>query len=139
MGIIIKPQTDQIVTAKISLTPTDLNTAGFIYDIPQYPAIPGYFWNTLFMNGEIIADIGSTPYIGTTNIHIQASIAPNYQLRFGAAFMSQAANTWHTTVVTTIFGQVYQRNDKLQIHNVNALTVGDTSLNIYVGAILQQY
>jgi hypothetical protein len=91
------------------------------------------------MNGEIIADIGSTPYIGTTNIHIQASAAPNYQLRFGSAFMSQSPGTWHTTVVTTILGQVYQRNDKLQIHNVNALTVGDTSLNIYVGAILQEY
>ena len=139
MGFLIKKAAQQIVTAKISLTPTDLNTAGFIYDIPEFPATPGYFWNTLFMNGEIIADIGSTPYIGTTNIHIQASTAPNYQLRFGSAFMSQPDGTWHTTVVTTILGQVYQRNDKLQIHNVNALTVGDTSLNIYVGAILQQY
>jgi hypothetical protein len=139
MGFLIKKAAQQIVTAKVSLTPTDLSTAGFIYDIPEYPAIPGYFWNTLFMNGEIIADIGSTPYIGNTNIHIQASMAPNYQLRFGPAFMSQPADTWHTTVVTSILAQVYQRNDKLQIHNVNALTVGDTSLNIYVGAILQQY
>ena len=139
MGFLIKKAVQQIVTAKISLTPTDLSTANFIYDIPEFPATPGYFWNTLFMNGEIIADIGGTPYVGTTNIHIQASTATNYQLRFGAAFMSQSAGTWHTTVVTTILGQVYKRNDKLQIHNVNALTVGDTSLNIYVGAILQQY
>jgi len=139
MGYLIKKVVQQIVTAKISLTPTDLGTASFIYDIPEFPAIPGYFWNTLYMNGEIIADIGSTPYVGTTNIHIQASAAPNLQLRFGAAFMSQTAGTWHTTIVTTIAPQIYQRNDKLQIHNVNALTVGDTSLNIYVGAILQEY
>jgi hypothetical protein len=139
MGYLIKKVVPQIVTAKISLTPTDLNIAGFIYDIPEFPAIPGYFWNTLYMNGEIIADIGGTPYIGITNIHIQASTAPNIQLRFGGSFMSQTAGTWHTTTVTTIFSQIYQRNDKLQIHNGNALTVGDTSLNIYVGAILQEY
>jgi|LakMenEpi03Aug12_release.lakeMendotaPanAssembly.Ray.scaffolds.fasta_scaffold1519489_1 hypothetical protein len=139
MGFLIKKVAQQIVTAKVSLTQTDLNTAGFIYDIPEYPAVPGYFWNTLFMNGEIQNNFGITPYVGTTNIHIQASNAPNYQLRFGAAFMSQPIFTWHTTVVTTILGQVYQRNDKLQIHNVNGLTVGDTNLNIYIGAILQQY
>lgn len=139
MGYLIKKVVEQIVTAKISLTPTDLITAGFIYNIPEFPVIPGYFWNTLFMNGEIIADIGSTPYIGPTNIHIQASGASNYQLRFSAGFMSQPAGTWHTTIVTTILPQVYQRNDRLQIHNVNPLSVGDTSLNIYVGAILQQY
>jgi hypothetical protein len=53
--------------------------------------------------------------------------------------MSQPIFTWHTTVVTTILGKIYQRNDNLQIHNVNALTVGDTNLNIYIGAILQEY
>ena len=60
MGFLIKKAVQQIVTAKISLTPTDLSTANFIYDIPEFPATPGYFWNTLFMNGEIIADIGGT-------------------------------------------------------------------------------
>lgn len=139
MGYLIKAIPTEIVTAKVTLTSANLLTPGYIFDIPEYPAIPGYFWNTLFMNGEIIADIGSTPYIGITNIHIQASTAPNYQLRFGSGFMSQSVGTWHTTVVTTILQQIYQRNDKLQIHNVNALTVGDTSLNIYVGAILQEY
>ena len=40
MGFLIKKAAQQIVTAKISLTPTDLNTAGFIYDIPEFPATP---------------------------------------------------------------------------------------------------
>ena len=34
MGYLIKKTVQQIVTAKVSLTQTDLNTAGFIYDIP---------------------------------------------------------------------------------------------------------
>jgi hypothetical protein len=53
--------------------------------------------------------------------------------------MTQPVGTWHTTVVTTILPTVYEENDFLQIHNVTPLTVGDTSLVIRIGAILQKY
>jgi hypothetical protein len=139
MGYLIKKVVQQIVQAKITLTQAELTTAGYTYDIPEFPATPNYFWNTLYMNGEIVSDIGTVPYVGISNIHIQARTAPNFQLRFGGGFMNNVIGTWHTTVVTTIFNTVYVRNAALQIHNLNALTVGDTALNIYVGAILQQY
>ena len=140
MGFLIKKAAPkQIVTAKVTLTQAELTTAGFIYDIPEYPATSGYFWNTLWMNAEIVSDIGTIPYVGISNIHIQARTAANFQLRFGGGFMNNTVGTWHTTVVTTIFNQVYVRNQGLQIHNNNALTVGDTGLNIYIGAILQEY
>jgi hypothetical protein len=139
MGYLIPVDPNKIVTAKITLREDDLKAVGSLYNIPEYPAVKGYFWNVLFMNGEIIEDVGNTPYVGTTTIHIQASNAPNYQLRFGASFMSQPVGTWHTTVVTTILPTVYEQNDFLQIHNVTALTVGDTSLVIRIGAILQKY
>jgi hypothetical protein len=143
MGFIIKKATPQIgngvITASILLRDDDLQAPGSIFNIPEYPAVAGYFWNCIFMNGEIIEDLGNVPYTGLTNIHIQASGAPNYQLRFGGGFMSQPVGTWHTTVVTTILPTVYAVNDRLQIHNNSTLTAGSTSLTIYMGAILQKY
>jgi hypothetical protein len=139
MGFLIKKVKDQIVTAKITLREDDLKATGSIYNIPEYPAVKGYFWNVLTMNGEIIEDVGNTPYVGTTNIHIQSENSLNYQLRFGASYMSQPVGYWHTTIVTTILPTIYTPFDQLQIHNTGALTVGDTSLVIYIGAILQKY
>ena len=143
MGFLIKKPFTQIgngiITAKITLREDDLKATGSIYNITEYPAVPGYFWNVLTMNGEIIEDVGNTPYAGTTNIHIQASTAPNYQFRFGAGLMLQPVGTWHTTLVTTILPTIYAKNDFLQIHNTGILTAGDTSLVIYIGAILQEY
>ena len=139
MGYLIKKVVPQIVTAKILLGEDDIAASGSIYQIPEYPAIPGYFWNVLYMNGEIVEDSGTTPFTGTTNIHIQAEIAPNAQFRFGSGFMANAVGTWHTTVVTTILPTIYSKNSKLEIHNNSTLTGGATGLNIYVGAILIEY
>jgi len=143
MGFIIKKPIPQvgngIITAKVSLREFDLLDPTFIYNIPEYPAVPGYFWNCIYMNGEIFEDSGSTPYIGITNIHIQAAAAPNVQFRFGGGLMTNAVGTWHTTIVTTILPIVYARNSQLQIHNAGSLSLGATGLNIYIGAILQEY
>jgi len=143
MGFLIKKPIAQvgsgIITAKVSLREFDLADPTFIYNIPEYSAVPGYFWNVLYMNGEIVEDSGSTPFTGITNIHIQADVAPNPQFRFGGGLMTNAVGTWHTTIVTTILPTIYSKNSKLQIHNAGSLSLGATGLNIYVGAVLIEY
>jgi hypothetical protein len=137
MGFIIKNIPIEIVTAKVTLTSADLLTPGFIYDIPEYPKVSGYFWNVLYMNGEIIN--GTTPYSGTSGIHIQSASVPNAQFRFPGAYMAAALGTW--SIASNSGGGVTQflANDKLQIHNPGTLTLGDTELNIYIGANLIRY
>lgn len=140
MGFLIKKQIGNgIITAKILLREPELQDPAFIYNIPEYPRVDGYFWNTIYMNGEIIEDSGSTPYTGLSNIHIQANSAPNLQFRFSGGLMSNPVGTWHTTIVTTIAPTVYAVNSGLQIHNAGTLSGGATGLMIYVGAILQEY
>jgi hypothetical protein len=136
MGYLIKPQTDQIVTAKVTLTSADLLTPGFIIDVPEYPAVKDYFWQVLSMNGLIVN--GSTPYTSTSAIHIQASIASIYQWRFGGTFMGQNTNSWGsgTPLSGTGNNTQFADNDKLQIHNPGTLLIGDNDLNIYITAIL---
>jgi hypothetical protein len=53
MGYLIPVDPNKIVTAKITLREDDLKAVGSLYNIPEYPAVKGYFWNVLFMNGEI--------------------------------------------------------------------------------------
>ncbi len=137
MGYLIKKQVQEIVTAKITLTAADLLTPGFIVDIPEYPAIPGYFWQVLYMNGNIVN--GAIPYAGSSAIHIQGSTALNIQYRFSSAFMNFAVNNWiAATFLSGSPGIQYVVNDNLQIHNPGILTLGDTELIIYIGAILIQ-
>jgi hypothetical protein len=54
--------------------------------------------------------------------------------------MSQAVGTWDQSQYNLLGTNTkYAVNSQLQIHNPNALTIGDTSLNIYIGAILIKY
>jgi hypothetical protein len=133
MGYLIK-QNNQIVTAKVTLTSADLLTPGFIYDIPEYPKVAGYFWNVIYMNGEIVN--GTTPYAGNGAIHIQSANAPALQLRFAGTYMQNAVGTWSEAsynFATT--STKYAEASELQIHNPGTLTAGDTELNLYIGAI----
>ena len=50
MGFLVKKAADEIVFAKVILKNTYLLTPFFIYHIPEYPAVAGYFWNTVYMN-----------------------------------------------------------------------------------------
>jgi hypothetical protein len=137
MGYLIK-QNNQIVTAKVTLTSADLLTPGFIYDIPEYPKVTGYFWNAIYMNGEIVN--GTTPYAGTSGIHIQAASATALQLRFAGTYMQNAIGTFSEAsynFATT--GTKYAEASELQIHNPGTLTAGNLELNLYIGAILIKY
>jgi len=135
MGYLIKPQTDQIVTAKLTLTSADLLTPGLIIDIPEYPAVQDYFWNVIYMNGNIVN--GTTSYTGTSAIHIQTSTALNIQLRFVGTFMNGAVNNWLTAGIAGGSPTIqFVDNDNLQIHNPGTLTLGDNDLVLYIGAIL---
>jgi len=136
MGYLIKPQTDQIVTAKVTLTSADLLTPGFIIDVPEYPAVKDYFWQVLSMNGNIVN--GSTPYTSTSSIHIQAANASIYQWRLAGTFMSQNTNSWESAQLLSSASSNIQfvENDRLQIHNPGTLLMGDNDLNIYITAIL---
>jgi hypothetical protein len=137
MGFLIKKQVTEIVTAKVTLTSANLLTPGYIYSIPEYPKVNGYFWNVLYMNGEIVN--GSTPYTGNGAIHIQSANAPNLQLRFVGTYMQNAVGTWSEAQSQSGGGTHYVPTDQLEIHNPGTLTLGDTELNIYIGATLIKY
>lgn len=137
MGYLIKKQVQEIVTAKVTLTAADLLTPGLIVDIPEYGKNVGYFWQVLYMNGNIVN--GAIPYAGSSAIHVQASTALNVQYRFTGAFMNGAVNNWIAAGIPGGSPTIqYVVNDNLQIHNPGILTLGDTELIIYVGAILIQ-
>jgi hypothetical protein len=136
MGYLIEaPKEEQIVTAKVTLTSANLLTPGYIVDIPEYPAVKDYYWQVLKFNAKIVN--GSTPYVGTSQIHIQNASAPNYQSRFINILMQQSTGVFTTADFnTTINATIYTDNDNLQIHNPGTLTLGDTDLNLYITAIL---
>lgn len=136
MGYLIEaPVEQQIVTAKVNLKSAQLLTPGLIVNIPEYPAVVGYFWQVLSINMNIT---GNTPYIGTSSIHIQASGALNPQYRFGGADIQGLNGTWTSGNISATGPNIIQfkDNDKLQIHNPGILTVGTNSINIYITAIL---
>jgi hypothetical protein len=133
MGYLIEPS-KEIITAKVTLTSADLLTPGYIYNIPDYPKVSGYFWNVLYMNGEIIN--GTTPYTGTSAIHIQAGSAATLQLRFAGSYMQNVNGTWGIATQSGTVGTQFVVSDQLEIHNPGTLTLGDTELNLYIGAIL---
>jgi hypothetical protein len=137
MGYLIKAVPTEIVTAKVTLTSANLLTPGYIYNIPEYPKVSGYFWNVLYMNGEIIN--GTTPYTGTSGIHIQAASAATLQFRFAGVYMQNAIGTWDIALQSGTVGTQFVVNDQLEIHNPGTLTLGDTELNLYIGANLIPY
>jgi len=137
MGYLIKATPAKIITAKVTLTIADLLTPGFIYSIPEFPKVTGYFWNVLYMNGEIVN--GTTPYTGTSGIHIQASSVSTLQLRFPGNYMNNLPGIWSHASPGGGSGTQYAPNDNLEIHNPGTLTGGDTELTIYIGANLIQY
>jgi hypothetical protein len=136
MGYLIEaPLEQQIVNAKVTLTSADLLTPGYIFDIPEYPAVKDYFWQVLKFNANIVN--GSTPYVGTSQIHIQSASSANYQSRFVGILMQQTSGVFTTADFnTTINATIYTDNDNLQIHNPGTLTLGDADLNLYITAIL---
>lgn len=137
MGYLIKAIPTEIVTAKVTLTSANLLTPGFIYAIPEYPKVAGYFWNVLYMNGEIVN--GITPYLGTSGIHVQASSVSAVQLRFTGIYMQNLPGIWGAATPSGSVGTQYAPNDNLEIHNPGTLTLGDTELNLYIGANLIPY
>lgn len=137
MGYLVKATPAEIITAKVTLTSADLLTPGFIYSIPEFPKVAGYFWNVLYMNGEIVN--GSTPYTGSSGIHIQASSASTLQLRFPGSYMNNLPGIWSPAAAGPASGTQYAPNANLEIHNPGTLTVGDTELTLYIGANLIQY
>ncbi|MFN9114805.1 MAG: hypothetical protein ACK5XN_32485 [Bacteroidota bacterium] len=137
MGYLIKAIPSEIITAKVILTSSNILTPGYIYDIPEYPAIKGYFWNVIYMNGEIVN--GSTPYIGTSAIHIQASSVTTLQMRFAGGYLQNLTGVWGSASSSGSVGTQYLENDKLQIHNPGTLTGGDNELHLYIGANLIKY
>jgi hypothetical protein len=138
MGYLIKAIPTEIVTAKVTLTSANLLTPGYIFTIPEYPAIDRAFWNVIYMNGEIIN--GSTPYVGISSIHIQTASVTGVQLRFQGNYMQNPVGTWiFATGSAGVASTNYTTNEPLQIHNPGTLTLGDNDLNIYIGATLIQY
>ena len=139
MGYLIEPNTKGIVTAKVTLTSANLLTPGYIIVIPNFIATPNYFWNTLSVVGEIITDIGSAVYTGTSDIHLQCTngTAPLY--RFGGTYMQNIRGTFAPAVISQANNIKYSVNDTLEIHNPGTLLNGTTGLNIYVTAILIKY
>lgn len=136
MGYLIEPNTKEIITAKVTLTSANLLTPGYIYSIPEYPKIAGYFWNVLYMNGEIVN--GTVPYTGNSAIHIQSSNATTLQLRFPGIYLQNVVGIWESATPAKV-GTQYVVNDNLEIHNPGTLTRGDTELVLYIGANLIQY
>lgn len=136
MGYLIEaPKEEQIVIAKVTLTSANLLTPGYIFDIPEYPAVKDHYWQVLKFNAHIVN--GSVPYIGTSQIHIQSANAANFQSRFINTLMQGAPGVFVTADFnTTINATIYVDNDKLQIHNPGTLTVGDSDLDLYITAIL---
>ncbi len=137
MGYLIKAIPTEIITAKVKLTSANLLTPGYIYNIPEYPKVSGYFWNVLYMNGEIVN--GSTPYTGVSAIHIQPSNALMLQFRFAGTYMNNVVGSWATATEPSTVTPKYLPNDNLEIHNPGTLTLGDTELVLYIGANLIQY
>ena len=139
MGFLVKKAADEIVVAKVTLTSADLLTPGFIYNIPEYPAVPGYFWAVSYSCAEIVN--GSTAYANQSVIHIQSENATGIQYRFDANLMQGNTGAFRFAEIRT--GTLNQNqfviNDQLQIHNPTALIGGDNEVNIYIGAILIQY
>jgi len=140
MGYLIKKAATDIVKAKVTLTSANLLTPGYIYDIPEYPAVANYFWNVIYMIGFVRnVNIPPTVYAGTSQIHIQANTALNFQFRFQATVMQFIGVNIPATLSTGIIGQQYLPSRNLQIHNPGTLTLGDTEFDIYIGATLIQY
>jgi hypothetical protein len=137
MGFLVKKAAPQTILAKVFLSNADLLTPGFIVNIPEYPAVVGYFWSVLYMNGEIIQDVGLLPYVGTSSVHIQAEDAINHQYRFGGGFLGNMIGWWSAATLGT-GNSMYYVNSQLQIHNPGNLTVGTSGLNLYIAAILQK-
>jgi len=136
MGYLENPiPAQQIVIAKVTLKPGKL-LAPSVTDIPEFPAIKDYYWQVLSMNGIITG--GTLTYIGTSSVHIQASSAITLQYRFSGGYMQSSINTWQTAIlnVSALNGIQFVSNDKLQIHNPSALTVGDSDLILYITAVL---
>lgn len=137
MGYLIKAISTEIVTAKVTLTSANLLTPGYIYNIPEYPAVPNYFWNVIYMCGQIVN--GTTPYLTAGQIHIQNENAPFFQYRFDSTLMTNSPS-FFTRAGIGPYQSIYLQNDKLQIHNdLSGFIGGDTDLNIYVGATLIKY
>jgi|688.fasta_scaffold28521_13 hypothetical protein len=138
MGFIIKKTAaTDIVKAKVTLTSANLLTPGYIYNIPEYPAIPDYFWNVSYMIGFIrIVNSPPTVYVGTSQIHIQTNSAATLQFRFQPTVMQFSGINFNAIQSTGILGTHYASNRGLQIHNPGILTLGDTELDIYIGATL---
>jgi hypothetical protein len=136
MGYLIKAIPTEIVTAKVTLTSANLLAGNYIYDIPEYPQVNDYFWNVIYMCGQIVN--GSTPYTGNTQIHIQAANAPFFQYRFTSNLMQEPISFFGRATIN-ITGSQFKPNDNLQIHTGSALFAGDTDLNIYIGANLIPY
>jgi hypothetical protein len=134
MGYLIDNKPNQIVIAKVTLTPSNL-LAPSIIDIPEYPAVKNYHWQVLSMTGHITG--GAIPYVGASAVHIQSSTAPNLQFRFQGAYMSGPIDTWAFADINANANITqFVDNDKLQIHNPVALTLGDSNLDLYITAIL---
>jgi hypothetical protein len=140
MGFIIKKTAaTDIVKAKVTLTSANLLTPNYIVSIPEYTGVTGYYWNVLYMWG-IIRPINIPPilYLGTSQIHIQAIGSTNFQYKFINTFMQNIVGTSIAATINTITGQVYRIDRGLEIHNPGILTLGDTELDIYIGANLIQ-
>lgn len=138
MGYLIKAIPTEIITAQVTLTSANLLTPGYIFDIPEFPAVDRFFWNVIYMNGKIIN--GSTPYVGTSSIHIQTANVTGVQLRFQNTYMQAPSGAWIAATFTGLIGAAhYATNEGLQIHNPGTLTLGDTELNLYIGANLIPY
>jgi hypothetical protein len=136
MGYLIENNEQQIIKAKVTLSIADLSTAGFIYNIPEYPAVANHFWAVSYSCAEIIN--GSTPYANQSVIHIQSENAANIQFRYDSNFMQGVTGSFRFAEIRTGILDAVQFvvNDQLQIHNPTALTGGDNEVNIYIGAIL---
>jgi hypothetical protein len=137
MGYLENPVTQQIVLAKVTLTSADLLTPGYIFDIPEYPAVKNFFWQVISMNGYIVN--GFINYLGTSTVHIQCSTAATPQFRFQGGYMQSNVNTWgFANIITTgiVDPQQFADNGGLQIHNPGTLTIGDSDLILYISAIL---
>jgi hypothetical protein len=134
MGYLLNNKPNQLVIAKVSLKSADILSSGFIYDIPEYPAVTGYYWQVNSMTGWING--GTIPYVGTSAVHIQSASAINPQFRFGGGYM-QNINAWaFAPIIATINVKQFVPNDNLQIHNPVGLTIGDSDLTLYITAIL---
>ena len=139
MGYLIKAITTEIVTARVTLTSADLLTPGYIYVIPEFAAIPNYFWNTLSVVGEIVTDIGNNVYTGLSDIHLQCTTGNAPLYRFGNAFMQNVRGTFAPAVISQPNNIKFAVNDTLEIHNPGTLLTGNTGLNIYISANLIPY